>query len=228
MTMDAAAAAMWLFAEKCVREPTGWPDWRRSTWADALLDAGATSVVLGELTPSPAPGMPGVGFSHLTLARFADVPVTTPAAFLTAQRRRGALHGAHTTVDAVALRSHGTAPAAATPPQNMSGAILAWVMPNDPDDLAAWDRWYDEVHLPDMMGSGAFAAGSRWRRAPLHAVGANHLTLYDVAAGPVDDAVKRSAAAMPAIIAAGRKRRSHVGALTMVIDVSEVMTRSRG
>ena len=54
-----------------------------------------------------------------------------------------------------------------------------------------------------MLSCGAFGALSRWRRVPSARVGANHLTLYDVATDTVAEAVQRSAATLTEVVAAG-------------------------
>ena len=90
-------------------------------------------------------------------------------------------------------------------------------MPANPADEDRWDDWYDTVHVPDMLATGAFAAATRWERSPRLAFGPNHLTLYDVAHADVQTAVDLSAAAMPGIVAAGRKFPGHTGALTLTL-----------
>jgi hypothetical protein len=87
----------------------------------------------------------------------------------------------------------------------------------DPDREREWDRWNDEVHMPDMMASGAFTAVSRWLRQPKDEQGTNYLTLYDVGEGGVGLAVQRSAAVMPGLVKAGRKMDCHVGGLTVTL-----------
>ena len=104
------------------------------------------------------------------------------------------------------------------PSPALRGHILAHVFPCDPDLAAEWDDWYDAEHLPDMMASDAFTAGTRWRRRGRRATTApNHVTLYDVGLDSIDEAVARSAAVMPGLIAAGRKHRAHTGALTLTL-----------
>ena len=48
-------------------------------------------------------------------------------------------------------------------------------------------------------------------------VGANFLTLYDVATETVAEAVERSAVTLAEIVAAGRKHETHAGALTVTL-----------
>jgi hypothetical protein len=58
---------------------------------------------------------------------------------------------------------------------------------------------------------------SRWQRLVPRRVGANHLTLYDVATDTVDEAVERAGATLAEIVAAGRKLDVHTGALTLTV-----------
>ena len=71
--------------------------------------------------------------------------------------------------------------------------------------------------MPDMLASNAFEGVSRWRRVDPSGRRARWLTLYDVGLLGIDEAVARSAAAMPGIVAAGRKHANHVGALTVTL-----------
>jgi hypothetical protein len=90
-------------------------------------------------------------------------------------------------------------------------------MANDPTRESEWDEWYDREHIPDMMASDAFSAATRWRRDPRRPLGADFVTLYDVTLDSIDEAVARSAAVMPGIVAAGRKHPTHTGALTITL-----------
>ena len=68
-----------------------------------------------------------------------------------------------------------------------------------------------------MMASEAFSAATRWRRDPRRPLGPDFVTLYDVSLDSIDEAVARSAAVMPGIVAAGRKHPTHTGALTITL-----------
>lgn len=93
--------------------------------------------------------------------------------------------------------------------------ILAEVLCADPARVAEWDAWYDAQHLPDMLATGAFVAGSRWHREPPAAHGTNHLTIYEIAGLDLAEAVERSAAALPELLAAGRRHGCHTGGPTL-------------
>jgi hypothetical protein len=127
------------------------------------------------------------------------------------------MHPAHATVGADVFAAHGRFGQKPEPSPARSGHILTHVFCNDPTREAEWDAWYDDQHVPDMLSCGAFGAMSRWRRTPPLAVGANHLTLYDVSTATVDEAVRRSAATLAEIVATGRKHETHTGALTVTL-----------
>ena len=169
----------------------------------------------------PEPGMPGMGFSHVTIYEFeGDDPLRKADRFFgldAALRAEGRIHPTHAVIDMQRFVVHGPYAYKPEPSPSLRGHILAWVFPNDPTREAEWDAWYDREHVPDMMSSGAFAAATRWERSPRVAYGANFITLYDVAHPSVDAAVQRSAAVMPGIIAAGRKHETHTGALTLTL-----------
>jgi hypothetical protein len=124
---------------------------------------------------------------------------------------------AHAIIDVGLFTAHGLWSTKPEPSAELRGHILAYVLANDPAAETEWDAWYDDEHVPDMMASGAFAAATRWVREPRRPYGPNHITLYDVALDSIDEAVARSAAVMPGIIAAGRKHRAHTGALTVTL-----------
>jgi hypothetical protein len=208
------------------------PEWHR--WQDdvrlpALSDArgngGARVATRFAFTARPEPGMPGLGFTHVTILEL-DAP---DAAMVAAQANRvldlddalragGGGHPAHVTVGADAFAAHGPHSHKPAPSPALHGHILAHVLCADPAREAEWDAWYDEQHVPDMLACGAFGAMTRWVRTPRNRVGPNHLTLYDVATDTVEEAVERSAAVMPGLIAAGRKHPCHTGGLTLTLQ----------
>jgi len=134
-----------------------------------------------------------------------------------ALRESGRIHPSHCLIDVDCLEAHGRWNRKPMPSEMLEGHILAYVMCNDPQLEEEWDRWNDEVHMPDMMDSGAFTAVSRWLRQPKNDYGTNYLTLYDVGEGGVGLAVERSAAVMPGLARAGRKMDCHVAGLTFTL-----------
>lgn len=196
-----------------------WSAWYDEVHLPALLRAGADVITRFELTEQPVPGMPSIGFSHVTLYDFrgAGAEARLDATLALDDELQGgkALHPNHCLIGVDALRAHGGEKS--DPAPDSTGHILAYVMCNQRARQAEWDAWYDATHLPDMMQSGAFRAGSRWLRREPARYGANHLTLYDVAGRSVEEAVALSAKVMPGIAAAGRKLDCHVGAMALTL-----------
>jgi len=226
--MTSSTRGLLVVHSKCVRavEEPEWDEWEDAVHLPALCggaDAGdgAWAATRFELTTRPEPGMPGLGFTHVTILELDDADVAAHAARVLAVdddlRASGRMHPAHATIAAdvfVAHRRHGTKPA---PAAARTGHILTHVLCTDPRRAAEWDEWYDDVHVPDMLSCGAFSAMSRWRRSAPLPVGPNHFTLYDVATSSIDEAVTRSAATLAELVAAGRKHECHTGALTVTL-----------
>lgn len=215
-------SALLILHEKCNKpaEEGDWVRWHLDTHdADLARAFDARHVTFWQLAQKPQPGMPGLGFSHVTIVeldRSADADVR-PDAVLGALRAEGKVHPSHTVVDAQLFVAHGAFAEKAPPTDRLRGHILAHVLPNDPAQERDWDEWYDREHVPDMMASEAFSGVTRWRREPRAPVGPNHITLYDVELDSIELAVERSAAVMPGIVAAGRKHPAHTGALTLTL-----------
>jgi hypothetical protein len=210
---------------KCVRadEEAAWDAWEDDVHVHALCGpGGARAATRFELTARPQPGMPGIGFTHVTIVELDDPDLAAQAARVVAVddelRASGRMHPAHAPIGADAFVGHGRY---GTKPEWHMGArtghILTHVLCTDPARVDEWDQWYDDVHVPDMLSSGAFSAMSRWRRLDPVAVGANHLTLYDVATATVEEAVERSATTLAEVVAAGRKHECHTGGLTVTL-----------
>jgi hypothetical protein len=209
---------------KCIRAPAeaDWDAWEDRIHVPALCTGdGPWAATRFEVTARPEPGMPGLGFTHVTIYELDAPDVLAQAERAldrdTELRGAGRMHPAHVTTAADTFTAHGPFGYKPEPSPARRGHILAHVLCNDPTREAEWDDWYDEQHAPDMLASGAFAALSRWRRTRPAPVGPNHLTLYDVSTDTVDEAVRRSATTLAEIVAAGRKHETHAGALTVVL-----------
>jgi hypothetical protein len=209
---------------KCARtsdEPE-WDEWEDAVHVPALCsDDGPWVATRFELTARPEPGMPGIGFTHVTVYELDDRDVAAQAARALdaddALRASGRFHPAHASMGADVYAAHGPHGMKPEPSAELRGHILTHVLCTDPVREAAWDAWYDAEHVPDMLSCGAFGAMSRWQRVPRARVGPNHLTLYDVATDTVDEAVQLSAATLQQVVAAGRKHECHAGGLTVTL-----------
>jgi hypothetical protein len=209
---------------KCIRAPeeAEWDAWEDGVHVPSLCaDGGPWVATRFELTARPQPGMPGIGFTHVTIYELDD---PDPAAQATraldaddALRGAGRVHAAHAAIGADVFVAHGPFGEKPEPSDGLHGHILTNVLCTDPEREAEWDAWYDEQHVPGMMSCGAFAAMTRWERAPRVRIGSNFLTLYDVSTATVEEAVERSAVTLAEIVAAGRKHELHAGALTVTL-----------
>lgn len=209
---------------KCIRasEESDWDEWEDGVHLPALCTAGGPWVATRfEVTARPQPGMPGIGFTHVTIYELDDIDVVAQAArTLDADdelRAAGRVHAAHVSVWADVFKAHGRFGHKPEPSPALHGHILANVLCNDPAREDEWDAWYDEQHVPDMLSCGAFDAMSRWLREPRARAGSNFLTLYDISTDTVEEAVERSSVTLAEIVAAGRKHEAHTGALTVTL-----------
>jgi hypothetical protein len=209
---------------KCIRgsEEPDWDGWEDDVHVPAACASGGPWVATRfELTARPQPGMPGIGFTHVTIYELdADDAAAQAACVLDADnmlRAEGRMHPAHAAVGADVFIAHGPNGWKPEPSAALRGHILTYVLCNDPARESEWDAWYDEQHVPDMMSCGAFGAMSRWQRTPRVRTGPNFLTLYDVATETVDEAVRRSAVTLAEVVAAGRKHETHTGGLTLTL-----------
>ncbi|MGI9604217.1 MAG: hypothetical protein ACR2QE_20225 [Acidimicrobiales bacterium] len=205
--------------------PDDWDSWARGPHLDTLRSIpGVGQVSRSALVPPPVMGMPGPGFSHVELIELVDdidAGVASVRAGLVSERGGDRGRTDHAVVAGEVLAPHGDHRNKAAVDDGLTGHIVANVLCTDRDHESDWDRWYDDQHLPDMMASGAFIGGSRWRRRLRPQWGAAHVTLYDIGLSPVTEAVDRSAAVMPDLVAQGRKHPHHCGATTLLLERAE-------
>ena len=198
-----------------------WLRWLETIHLPDLREvAGVRAATAFALRVQPVPGMPSIGFSHaLLIEQGGDLAagVARLHAREAVLREAGRIDGNHCLIAEDHLRAHGRHGAKPLPGPDLHGHILAYVACNDPRREAEWDAWNDDIHMPDMLASGGFTGVSRWCRDPRGGRGAEFVTLYDVGAIGVDEAVTRSAAVMPGLVAAGRKHEAHVGGLTFTL-----------
>lgn len=199
-----------------------WLRWLAATHLPDLREVpGVRAATLFALRVQPVPGMPSIGFSHaLLIEQEGELAAGVEGlhARERALREAGRIDRHHCLISEDRLRAQGRHAAKPLPGPDLHGHILAYVACNDPRREAEWDAWNDDVHMPDMLASGAFTGVSRWVRDPRSGRGAEFVTLYDVGALGVDEAVARSAAVMPGLVAAGRKHEAHVGGLTITLE----------
>jgi hypothetical protein len=82
------------------------------------------------------------------------------------------------------------------------GKLIVTARPESPDALDTFNRWYDETHVPEVLGLPGFTGAQRYRNLD----GESYVTMYDA------DDVEKAKAAMADF------QRS--GAMSMPVGVS--------
>ncbi len=62
-----------------------------------------------------------------------------------------------------------------------TGVLVVLANCKDPAQEDEFNRWYDEVHIPDVLGTGHFYTASRFRNATADAGPAKYLAIYETA-----------------------------------------------
>src|SRR5437899_542544 len=178
-----------------------WSAWYAGSHLPATADAcGARAATWWENTERPATAVSPVGFTHVAIYELDDIHAGAPALldlFESSSAASALGHPAHTIIGVEVMRPAGSRwRERLDVGTGVTGQVLAYVGPNDPAREGEWNRWVDGVHVPDMVGSGAFANATRWVRTEPMRFGLNYLTIYDVTLADVAEAVALSAAAM--------------------------------
>ncbi len=90
-----------------------------------------------------------------------------------------------------------------------TGLSITHTWCNDPNMEREWHEWYDRVHLPDVLATGAAWTATRWEVLHPPAIGPRFITIYEVSAEDVAGAVAKASAASAQWRAAGRMHPSH-------------------
>ena len=195
-----------------------WSAWYRDSHLPATADAsGASAATWWENTDRPHMAVSPVGFTHVAIYELDDLASGAPVLLDLLDPSSPAAtppHAAHTVVGVEVLRTADSRWSQRLEPgPEITGQVIAFVGPNDPGKDAEWNAWLDAVHIPDMMGSGAFANATRWVRAEPARFGLNYLTIYDVTLADVADAIALAGAAMGPARERGRLLECHAGGL---------------
>lgn len=195
-----------------------WSAWYDGTHLPATADAcGATAASRWENLERPNMAVSPVGFTHVAIYEFDDIATGAPTLldlFDPSSATAASRHPAHTIIGVEVMES------AASPwnqrlelSSDITGQVMAFVGPNDPEREDEWNTWLDSIHIPDMVNSGAFANATRWVRAERARFGLNYLTIYDVTLADINEAVALSGAAMAPAREQGRLLECHAGGL---------------
>ena len=192
-----------------------WSGWYAGTHIPAAMAAsGAAVATRWEHTERPHGASPPVGFTHMTVYELDDLRAGAPALLdVLDGATSGRRHPADMIVGVEVLEPAGRRWHGRNVGDDVVGQVIAFVGPSDPAYEEEWDAWLDDVHVPDMVGSGAFATATRWARTERARFGPNYLTIYDVTLPDINDAVALSGAAMAPAREQGRLRPYHAGGL---------------
>jgi len=206
-------------------EEPAWAEWYDDVHLPETGEgSGARIVTHWQVADRPAGFSPVQGFTHVDFYELDDAARGRDALLdaLDAQRAAGRAHPCHSVVAVDAFRAVGRWSKATAHGPTLTGHVMSYVMTNDPSRTDAWNAWLDDVHVPDMLASGAFVNARRWQRLDPARYGANYLTVYDVELPDLAEAVHLSGAVMPDLLRAGRMDTTHYGGMRAMLAPSGV------
>lgn len=200
-----------------------WAEWYDDTHLEGTAAAAGARVVTHWQVADRPPGFsPVQGFTHADFYEFdeADGALDALLDAFDAERAGGRTHPCHSIVAVDAFEAVGRwrKPTVHTP--ELRGHVISYVSTNDPACTDSWNAWLDDVHVPDMIASGAFVNARRWHRVQPARYGANYLTVYDVESIPLTEAVHRSGSVMPDLLRTGRMFTAHYGGMRAMLEPS--------
>ena len=196
-------------------QEVAWDAWYDDEELAATATDGVRVVTRWETIDRPPGFSSPVGFSHVAIYELAT-PDSAAALLDRVDREAGpgsGRHRVHTVIGVDVFAPVGTWSHKSQPSDALTGQVMAYVGPNDPRRDAEWNAWLDDIHVPDMLSSGAFSNATRWVRTTPARFGPNYLTIYDVVLDSVAEAVQLSGAAMGPAARAGRLLDCHAGGL---------------
>jgi hypothetical protein len=184
--------------------------------------SGARVVTHWQVADRPVGFSPVQGFTHVDFYEYDD-GVKGQRDLLDAfdtERAEGRTHPCHSVVAVDAFASTGRWARPTEHGPALTGHVMSYVMTNDPSHTDEWNGWLDNVHVPDMLASGAFVNARRWHRVDPARYGANYLTVYDVELNDLNQAVELSGKVMPELLRSGRMDTSHYGGMRAMLKPS--------
>ena len=97
---------------------------------------------------------------------------------------------------------HGKWTGIADPSPDLSARLYVRTLCGDRAREDEWSQWYDDVHIPDILGIDGFVAATRWKLVTPTPFGSNFLAIYDVH-GDVGAAQGNLGAAVPGLFKSG-------------------------
>ena len=96
-----------------------------------------------------------------------------------------------------------------------SGLLIVFAKCNNPAEEAAWNEWYDDMHLPDLFSAGGGPhVATRWELASkpeplMPGIGFSHVSIYEFAGRDVATQVERLVSRDVELRALGRVHPNH-------------------
>ncbi len=84
------------------------------------------------------------------------------------------------------------------------GVRLVWANCTDPSRAREFNRWYDQVHIPDLVGAGVTSSALRYQNATHAAGDATYLAIWEIENEDLDAAEREFGAAAQRLRAQGR------------------------
>ena len=199
------------------REPV-WDEWFDTVRLPQLMHTGGWARATRWRLTVPVASSTDLGFSHMTV-----LEMDGPDALEKIQRAAssafvpGLLHSHHAALGALALRPVGRW--ADTPPLAADAQSLLFISGRctDPARDAEWNRWYDDVHIPDVLSTGGYHAATRWRLLDPHPAQANDYAIYQSRL-QADEAYRTMAEGIPPLYAQGRRHPLHTAGIRFTLE----------
>lgn len=199
-----------------------WETWFAGSMVEELVhNELATAASTWRVADQP-PTSPYPGFSHVALLEL-DSLAAARAAQDVLVRGSGNSPSNHALMRTEALTGAAMSEIATEAP--ITGRVVAFAGPNDRSKTSDWCRWYDEVHLVDMLETGVFADGRRLELADPPKVGSAFLVTFGIAGCEIEAAMARTRAAMQRAEQRGRVPTFHAGGLRAWLTPVSVVDR---
>jgi hypothetical protein len=187
-----------------------WETWFAGAMVEGLLHDGSVTAGSTWRVADQPPTSPYPGFSHVALLEFDSLEAARDAEDLLVRGASDAPSN-HALMRIEVLKGAAMSEIATEAP--ITGRVVAFAGPNNPSKASAWCRWYDEVHLVDMLDTGVFANGTRLELADPPRIGSAFLVTFGIAGCEIEDAIARTRAAMDLAEQRGRVPTFHAGGL---------------
>ena len=195
-----------------------WDEWFDAVRLPHLVHAGGWARATRWRLTVPVSSSTDLGFTHMTI-----LEMDGPDALGGMQRAvssaftPGLLHPHHAAMGALALRPIGRW--SDTPPSGAEAKSLLFISGRCTDLArdAEWNRWYDDVHIPDVLSTGGYHAATRWRLLDSHPSQANDYAIYESRL-PAEEAYRMMAAGIPPLYAQGHRHPQHTAGIRFTLE----------